>query len=93
MPSLDHSNLSGPTITKQDQKKMVSNCSSLLDTSFCKLETFDGEPYNNWKRKTSLNLQLVLTDPKPTIPEDGGELATLRPSMPSGRKMTTSAGC
>lgn len=49
---------------------------SLLNNNFHKLEKFDGEQYNNWKRKISLNLQLVnveyvLTSGEPAIPATG----------------------
>ncbi|KAJ6804282.1 uncharacterized protein M6B38_187325 [Iris pallida] len=55
---------------------MENSRASLIDTSFNKLEKFDGEYFQIWKRKVTLNLQLVdvdhvLIEDELTIPERG----------------------
>ncbi|KAJ6805867.1 uncharacterized protein M6B38_178265 [Iris pallida] len=55
---------------------MENSRASLIDTSFNKLEKFDGEHFQIWKRKVTLNLQLVdidhvLIEDEPIISEGG----------------------
>ncbi|KAJ6812989.1 uncharacterized protein M6B38_146635 [Iris pallida] len=55
---------------------MENSRASLIDTSFNKLEKFDEEHFQIWKRKVTLNLQLVdidhvLIKDEPTITEGG----------------------
>ncbi|KAJ6805866.1 uncharacterized protein M6B38_178260 [Iris pallida] len=55
---------------------MENSRASLIDTSFNELEKFDGKHFQIWKRKVTLNLQLmdvdhVLIEDEPTIPEGG----------------------
>ncbi|KAJ6798940.1 Uncharacterized protein M6B38_212755 [Iris pallida] len=55
---------------------MENSRASLIDSSFNKLEKFDEEHFQIWKRKVTLNLQLVdvdhvLIEDEPTISEGG----------------------